>query len=729
MVTKNWGNLWGGWGGWDGNEDVDDPDRNKGKTGAMPAAWTDEQRSKVEHIECPDCSATVYASGYMVRDKCDVCWAPFPDETWHMPVSDKAKKNNASAQGTHSKYKGSYSKSRAAFAKLHRSSVHPTDKSQEHLLSKIYMPSLPTKNSQDRASNESQNTSDIHDETKHVTKDHSSTMTNADEYLSSTSEAYTHEVVQDMELFVRAVQLAVKVKPSTENNQLSLDKQADLRSMIETMMGQFGTAVGHKIGDDWFLRDTTEEAKDIQIRATSKYDQPMYGAALYGDEGETTDRQDSLGRSSMKLISEPDLRRPDDTMGEMIIREKIRSAIKKTGTADALSEVATEVALAKNDARMSVMQEKLLPLIQELLEQAGGEPLDQDEANEAIDEAMGGCVLNPDGTESKARAQEAKGKRADDEYIRYLRDYMNSIGDEIRKEREELAKRKSREDKWTQSAKNIAKAYGHDAHSAYSVFDALDPLFEFSSKSPKQVPLTFKAQQMLASVDNERRVTWEESGETTDRMVELNFGNLKVFRQEDTFSPQLLIGVDVSGSTGCIHNAGLEGQEGVGSLMWEVAATISSAGTEANTTQYAYHSTQAGFLTTIEVPRGMRPICRCDSRLAGKFQEHGGGTPELAMLHYLNDKAQASGDLSSTTVILIVDGNPDEEIECKKMSEELVAAGVQFGVVICGTNYGYWGTDDGNYYNASVAVTVQSKSDVDEAIPKLMSLIQARGLA
>jgi hypothetical protein len=83
--------------------------------------------------------------------------------------------------------------------------------------------------------------------------------------------------------------------------------------------------------------------------------------------------------------------------------------------------------------------------------------------------------------------------------------------------------------------------------------------------------------------------------------------------------------------------------------------------------------------------------------------------------------------LSSTTVILIVDGQPDEPKSCKAMSEQLVAAGVQFGVVICNRYSSSIFTED--YYNASVAVEVKTRADIDKAIPKLMSLIQERGLA
>jgi DNA polymerase III alpha subunit (gram-positive type) len=79
-------------------------------------------------------------------------------------------------------------------------------------------------------------------------------------------------------------------------------------------------------------------------------------------------------------------------------------------------------------------------------------------------------------------------------------------------------------------------------------------------------------------------------------------------------------------------------------------------------------------------------------------------------------------------VILIVDGQPDDEEACKKMSEQLVAAGVQFGVVVCG-NDNYFDEEEENYYSASVAVKVRDSSEIDTAIPKLMSLIRARGLA
>ena len=718
--------------------DPSDHERNKGKMGFMPEGWTEEQRKKVDHVICPECSASVYASGYMVRDKCDVCWTKFPNTDWNVPQSEEAAKANKSTQGTHSTYSGSYTKSLTSFAKLSRSKVEPADSKEEHLLSQVHMAEMPNDRYQGEALSSVTGSSGARDLTKHVTQQHASTKTNADEYLSSTSEAYTHEIVQDIELFARAVELVLKAKNELPpEDQASGNKQADLRRMVEVMMGEFGAAVGHKIGDEWFLRDTTEEAKAIQERAGFRNDQPMYGASLYGDEGEGEVRSSLIASKSLELASRESGTHPNSNEASTRIREKIRQGIKKAGVTEQLNDVATEVAKAKNEDRMAIMQEKLMPLISQILEEEGSEEVDQDEANEAIDEAMGGCVFNSDGSESKDRAQPAK-HGTEDAYKSTMRDYMNGVGDEIRKEREELAKKKGREDKWSQSAKNIAKAYGHESGTGYSVFDSKEPLVEFASRTPQQVPLNFKAQQMLEAIENQRRVTWEESGDATDRMVELNFGNLKVFRQEDTFSPQLIIGVDVSGSTGCIHTAGNgELYSDTGSLMWEIAATVSSAGGDSNTQQYAYHSTHAGFLTAVEVPRGMRPVCSCEDEDtsyytsdSNKTKEHGGGTPELAMLTYLNDKAQASGELGSTTVILIVDGQPDDPVACKKMSEELVAAGVQFGVVVCG-NDNWWREDEDNedYYSASVGVKVKTSADIDTAIPKLMSLIRERGLA
>jgi hypothetical protein len=742
--TKYWGQFWGktddddDWevGGKDSNSL--DPERNKGKMGYMPEGWTDEQRKKVEHVVCPACAATVYASGYMVRDKCDVCWTMFPDPSWNMSDNAEAKKANRSVQGTHSAYSGSYTKSLTSFAKMQRSDVEDTPTKEEHLLSTVRMAAMPTVRFQEEqrlstaaSSGENSTTSDY---TKHVTKNHKKTKTDADEYLSSTSEAYTHEIVQDIELFARAVELVIEAD--------SDDKRADLRAMVETMMGEFGAATGHKIGDDWFLRDTSEEAKAIQERAGFTSDQPMYGAALYGDEGEGGASSQYKSSRSMKLESNS---RDTSTSLKSLeniakIRESIRQGIKKAGVAGRLNDVSTEVAVAKDKDRMSIMQEKLMPIISEIIEQQGGESLNENEANDAIGEALGGMVPDDQGKDTKYRAAPADrgdGTSDDSRYRELMRNYMNDVGDEIRKEREVKAKKKSREDKWSPTAKNIAKAYGHDASSGSSYFDSREPLIEFPSKSPKSVPLSFKGQQMLEAIENQRRVTWEESGDVTDRMVELNFGNLKVFRQEDTYSPQLIIGVDVSGSTGCIHDAGNNHvSKDAGSLMWEIAATVSSAGGDANTLQYAYHSTHQGFLTVVEVPKGMRPLCYCESGHNDYYAknnkgiaEHGGGTPELAMLHYLNDKAQLKGDLNTTTVILIVDGQPDDAKACKKMSEELVKAGVQFGVVVCGEhNYFNESDIDDNYYNASVAVKVETSADIDTAIPKLMSLIQARGL-
>jgi hypothetical protein len=744
--TKYWGQFWGkaddddDWGDWEqGGKDAGslDPERNKGKMGYMPEGWTDEQRQAIDHVICPDCGATVFASGYIVRDKCDVCWFMFPDASWNIPISKEAAKANKASQGTHTAYTGSYSKSLTSFAKLARSIVEPTTDKEDHLLSRIHMAEMPNRRWQEEVESNASGSSKsgVRDQTKHVTKQHAKIKTNADEYLSSTSEAYANEIAQDIELFARALELVVEAKGQDghvdvgdRTSQEISDKQADLRRMIEVMMGEFGAATGHKIGDDWFLRDTTEEARAIQERAGSRYDQPMYGAALYGDEGEGSSLSEVTSKKSLNLSSDT-AQYPTDDLASSKIREKIRQGIKKADVATDLDAVATEVAMAKQEDRMTVMKERLMPIISKILEEEGSEEVDQEAACDAIGEAMGG-----ESDDGKERAEPADRDPTDGSYEETMRDYMNGVGDEIRKEREERAKKKSKEDKWSQTAKNIAKAYGHDSGKGYSHFDAVEPLVEFASKAPKTVPLNFKGQQMLEAIESERRVTWEESGDATDRMVELNFGNLKVFRQEDTYSPQLVIGVDVSGSTGCIHTAGgNDVYQDVGGLMWEIASVVSSVGSEANTQQYAYHSTHQGFLTAIEVPRGMRPVCNCEviespRYRSGEAREHGGGTPELAMLTYLNDKAQQSGELSSTTVILIVDGQPDDEEACKKMSEQLVAAGVQFGVVVCG-NDNYFDEEEENYYSASVAVKVRNSSEIDTAIPKLMSLIRARGLA
>jgi hypothetical protein len=745
--TKYWGQFWGA--GQDDDDDWEiggkdfgstDPERNKGKVGFMPASWSEEQRKTVDHVICPDCSATVYASGYMERDKCDVCWTMFPDKSWNLPASEAAAKANKSVQGSHSKYGGSYSQSLKSFAKQTRSSVEVADSESQHLLSRIHMATMINEGWISAAENNSP-TNDkqegIRNQTKHVTKQHSAVTTDADEYLSSTSEAYAHVVAQDMELFARVLQAELRTPkpdmkgenntPLTEEERLDRatkneDKQADLRRMIEIMMGEFGAAVGHKIGDDWFLRDTTEEAAAIQKRA-GLFAQPMYGAALYGDEG--TDEANDIRWSGMSMNTSENST-PESESNRRKIAAKIRQGIKKADVAEALNDIASEVAEAKSSDRVSVMEEKLLPVISKILEEEGSEELDKPKVQKRLKDAL-------DGTAKPKRTTSAT--TSDEQYENKMAQYIDGLGDEIAKERELLAKRKGREDKWSPTAKNIANAYGHDPEgSGYSVFDSQDPLKELSSVDPKEVPLSFKAQQMLEAIENERRVTWAESGDTTDRLVELNFGNLKVFRQEDTFSPQLLLAVDSSGSTGCICNAGKDGYQDVGSLMWEVAATISSAASEANTKQYAYHSTGSGFLTTIEVPTGKRPVCNSEiggradfySRNAKIVPEHGGGTPELAMLHYINDKAQSSGDLSSTTVILIVDGQPDDRVACKAMSEQLVAAGVQFGIVLCGG--GFYKYDE-DYYSSAISVSVNSKEDIDKAIPKLMSLIQERGLA
>ena len=713
------------WDDWEqGGKDTAPPD-NKGKMGYMPLGWTEEQRKKVDHVICPTCAATVYASGYMERDKCDVCWAPLPKHM-HMERSAEAAKNNKSSQGTHSKYSGSYSKSLTSFAKQSRSKVEVTNNKKEHLLSTIDMVSMPDNYWFDnQVSNYNSGTEGIREQTKHSTKQHKGATTNADEYLSSTSEAYAHTIAQEIELYARALELSISSEDS--------NKHIDLRRLIEIAMGEFGAATGHKIGDDWFLRDTTDEAKAIQDRAGYLLDQPMYGAALYGDEG--TGAVSSKSKASVRISHDQGEYHPHSAEAKDLAREQIRQGIKEANIQKELEEVSSEVDMAKPEDRMAIMQEKLTPLMHQIINVNGGE-LDPDKANEAIKEAESGFDENKNRAEVAERGEDEADGSNEGKYKTRLRDYMNGVGDEIRKEREALAAKKSREDKWSNTAKNIANAYGHDANSGYSVFDTTEPLYEFSSNAPKTVPLSFKAQQMLEAIESERRVTWEESGETTDRMVELNFGNLKVFRKEDTYSPQLLIGVDVSGSTDHICSAGIgekaDGYFHAGDLMWEIAATISSAATENNTHQFAYHSTEQGFLTTIDVPRGMRPQCRCESRneYYGTRQadaEHGGGTPELAMLHYLNDKAQAQGDLSSTTAILIVDGQPDDPTACKKMSEELVKAGVQFGVVVVGSSPYTIGASD--YYSSSVSVKVKNRGDIDQAIPRLMSLIRERGLA
>jgi len=233
---------------------------------------------------------------------------------------------------------------------------------------------------------------------------------------------------------------------------------------------------------------------------------------------------------------------------------------------------------------------------------------------------------------------------------------------------------------------------------------------------------------MLEVMKDQRVVKWSEKGDASDKVVELNYGNLKVFREEGTFRPHLLIGVDTSGSTGCICGKPRDRSEWyyageAGKHMWEIAAALSKAGTKENTQVYGYGSTEHGHLTVVQPDNGTRVSCHHElNRRGGQVQEHGGGTPELAMLIYLNHKAQEIGNLQDTTVVLIVDGQPDMPTECGEYADEMVKAGVQFGVVLVG--------DDAytDYYSGAVSVHVDTKDDIDKALSKLFSLITERGI-
>ena len=136
VQTTYWNQWYGDSDDWgQGGEDTDalGPERNKGKMGHMPEGWSEEHRKKVDHVICPDCSATVYASGYMVRDRCDVCWANFPSKELHMPQSKEAAKANKASQGTHTSgtWAGSYNKSLSSFTKQRRSDTESSG-NREH---------------------------------------------------------------------------------------------------------------------------------------------------------------------------------------------------------------------------------------------------------------------------------------------------------------------------------------------------------------------------------------------------------------------------------------------------------------------------------------------------------------------------------------------------------------------------------------------------------------------
>lgn len=713
-MTNYWNKMWGEKSSkgkpaftvnhWTPPETKKDPTRNKGKVSHSVKDLTPEEISIYDHVTCTGCGGEVYPSAYISRDRCDLpgCWG---DEA-KLPRTLKIETDLAVTHSYADSYQGSYNTSMSKFSSFTRSRTTQVDVKSKHLLSRVAMPVAQDNYTVNDANGIN---------TEHETLQQGTKKSSGDEFLSNVSEAYTHEIVQEVELLTRAVEKHVFTpKKEEESQESSLDNQWKMRQLIEHIGSQLGSAIGHKIGDEWFLRDTTEEAKAKQD-AAGEQQQPAYAAGLYGETPPAKNRQ-SVRKAKTYLDRGQTMSFWEDAPAQNAF---IGQAIDKLKIAPALDEATSKVAKAKPENRLQVMAEELMPLIEQIIEQQGGET-DSEGSKKSLKQAMEG------------KGKVAKGARSGG-YADQMQNYMDGLGKDIVDKQKKQKENDKRKAKWSQAAKSIAKAYGLDGDSV-STWNTVEPLYEAKSRAPKEVKLSWKASQMLEAVKSERRITTAEAGDPTDKMVELNFGNLKVFRKEEVYNPKLLIGVDTSGSTGCICGAG--NGENKGSIMWEIATALSQAGTAHNTKLYGYGSSHKGHLTVIETPNGQRVQCHSEFVEAGlsrydygdnySIPEHGGGTPELAMLHYLQDKAMTLGSLPETTVVLITDGQPDRPQACAEMSKEMVKAGVRFGSVVVGGGFARHRRD---YYSSDVAVHVNLQADIEKALPKLFSLIQGRGIS
>ena len=669
-----------------------DPARNTGRVSFSVRDLTEKEREKYPHATCPGCSAEVYPSGYTERDKCDVCFSSVS-----IGVKLKEEPGLKYVSNWSGTYSGNYNSSMSAFSSQRRAATDYVDDRKIHLLSEVVM---PVGYDADTASNLKRHSA------QHKTGQTRGVTSTGDEYLSGVSEAHAADIVQEVELVTRAIESHVALPAKARKEIVSTVKgltrsekireaEINLRLLVENTMAQLGPAIGHKIGDDWYMRDTIDEARKKQDKAGSSR-QPAYSAGLYGEEVEVPEGEERV-RSFLSAGN----------------NKKIADAISAHNLGPALDKACTTIAKAPEKDRIKTMFDELLPIITKIVEQNGG-TCDGEKASDSLDEALKGKGQSE--TWSKQTDYRAT-------YQEKMQDYMNGVAKEIIDERQRKDERKKAKAKWTEAGKKIAKAYGLSANGV-DKYDGYNPLLEQVSQAPKPVKISWSAGQMLEAVKDDRRISVSEKGEATDKMVELNFGNLKVFRQEEVYHPQLLIGVDTSGSTGCICNAGQEGSGSYGDLMWETASALSQAGTAQNTTLYGYGSTGQATLTVTKVPNGHRVQCYDETNAeirrtkVHRAYEHGGGTPEYAMLHFLNEKAQ---EIAETTVILIVDGAPDMPTGCGEMAKEMVKAGVRFGVVVVGR-----GSD---YYSSSVSVKINSKNDIERALPKLLSLIAARGIS
>tara|TARA_R100000808_G_C2154855_1_gene166273 strand:+ start:5071 stop:7341 length:2271 start_codon:yes stop_codon:yes gene_type:complete len=726
-----------------------DPDRNKGKTDWTGQRLSEELKKEVGHVICPSCSAEVYPSGFTVKTQCGMCWNQLPKELQQEP--DERVKNAVQTTSYSGNFTGSYNKSLTNFATQRRSMVEKTSDASMHLMSRVNIHSIDSELLAERAAAKKLESANYRKNNQHCTLQHIIKTTDVDDYVSSTSENYTNKIAQEIELFTRALQKYVVIDEAKNKFRIRAgeerewgsaekakevklaEKQVQLRALASELMSEIGTAIGHKIGDQWYLRDTTEEALQKQRRAKSSA-QPAYYSALSGKN-----------LNPAQLDMQYPERNPvsgNPWLDSKLYTPKIWGGIAKNNIAKPLDEVTTNIAKAKEEDRLNVMVDELFPLVVKILTEEDSAPTNRGEKANQGKKRGGGASSELANKQEDVRSsiEEAmKGKGSSnkpaahamnqDGYEKNLQEYMNDVGKDIVDHRRAEAKQKAEQKKWSRTAKRIDKAYKKAGASRWG---GRKPLFEGRSVANFPVKQSFYAEQMLESMKDERRVKWSDKGDVTDRVMEMNYGNLKVFREEDLWRPRLVVGVDVSGSTGCICKAGVKNTyQDAGALIWEVASALTMAGNTENTKVYAYHDGNGATLSVTEVNAGTRPLCTCEHRYGDKFgdvgiepthEETGGGTPEYAMLHYLHDKAQEFGSLAETTIIQIVDGQPDLPQKCAEYADELVTAGVQFGIVLVG-KYAE------SYHKDAYTVKVKASPDIPKALEKMFSLIRERGFA
>lgn len=187
------------------------------------------------------------------------------------------------------------------------------------------------------------------------------------------------------------------------------------------------------------------------------------------------------------------------------------------------------------------------------------------------------------------------------------------------------------------------------------------------------------------------------AGQVNRKVAQLPFGELDIFKQNDTSSSQLIIMVDCSASTSCRCGLSDWSAKKIGTVIWDIAGLLGRAFTGAKVFAYSQGVTR--------VPSGHRLLCPQHERKEGMTMD--GGTPEAEALEVMERVLGA--ETAGATGVIITDGRPDDPYKCTQVAERLINKGVRFCAVIVST-----GGQNRNesYYTEHVRAEITNEEDL-----------------